>query len=66
MDFNEAVKKAVNTKINDKKDIHTPEEVNLKRTEKEILLANGFEFIPFEKIEKTIITLLGRGMGMLE
>jgi len=67
MDFNEAVKKALNTKvINDKNDIHTPEEVNLKRTEKELLLANGFEFIPFEKIEKTIITLLGRGMGMLE
>jgi transposase-like protein len=53
-------------KISGKNDIHTPEEANLKRTEKELLLANGFEFIPFEKIEKTIITLLGRGMGMLE
>lgn len=46
-------------KISGKNDIHTLEEANLKRTEKELLLANGFEFIPFEKIKQADYNFVG-------
>ena len=46
-------------KVSGKNDIHTLEEANLKRTEKELLLANGFEFIPFEKIKQADYNFVG-------
>lgn len=46
-------------KIAGANDIHKLESSNLKKSEKELLLANGFEFIPFEKIKEHDYNLVG-------
>jgi len=46
-------------KISGKNDIHTLEGSNLKKPEKELLLASGFEFVSFEKIKANDYNLVG-------
>lgn len=46
-------------KIDGANDIHKLEASNIRKTEKELLKTQGFEFIPFEKIAKNDYNLVG-------